>query len=93
MLTLTVVVYVSRFLLGRQQICVPLGFMVAQITAFSGYMDQQLLGPFWSFLLVTIGLPGIVVLLQVLNICYNLKMTNIVGCVTNGVIAFCSSPS
>ena len=59
----------NRFLLGRQQVVVPLGFVVAQITAFSGYTDSGAehpqLGGVMNFLLVTLGLPGIVVLLQV----------------------------
>jgi hypothetical protein len=53
---------VKRFLLGRQMIVVPLGFIVAQITHF-GNFPQDMLDPFTYFLLVNIGLPGILTLL------------------------------
>eukprot|EP01036_Dinobryon_divergens_P024224 gene24224-32655_t len=53
---------VERFMLGRQLIVVPLGFLVAQITHFGRT-------PVWSdpvlyFIVVIVGLPGILTLLQ-----------------------------
>ena len=53
---------VERFMLGRQLIVVPLGFLVAQITHFGRT-------PVWSdpvlyFVVVIVGLPGILTLLQ-----------------------------
>ena len=57
---------VERFMLGRQLIVVPLGFLVAQITHFG---RTPTVGTFWSdpvlyFLVVNVGLPGILTLLQ-----------------------------
>jgi hypothetical protein len=53
---------ITRFLLGRQLIVVPLGFLMATITLFEGY-DNLPSG--WYFLLVGLGLPGMIVTMQV----------------------------
>jgi hypothetical protein len=53
---------ITRFLLGRQLIVVPLGFLMATITLFEGYGN---LPSGWYFLLVGLGLPGMIVTMQV----------------------------
>mmetsp|Transcript_22127 Transcript_22127/g.37466 ORF Transcript_22127/g.37466 Transcript_22127/m.37466 type:complete len:620 (+) Transcript_22127:270-2129(+) len=55
--------HVKRFLLGRQQLVVPLGFLFAQLTHFSRFPADHL-PSYLYYPLVTIGLPGILVLLQ-----------------------------
>lgn len=54
---------IERFLLGRQQIVVPFGFLVAQITHF-GLLPMSGFPPVVKFLLVGFGLPAVLVLLQ-----------------------------
>jgi hypothetical protein len=54
---------VERFLLGRQQIVVPFGFLVAQITHF-GLLPMTGFPPFLKFILVGFSLPAVLVMLQ-----------------------------
>ena len=54
---------VKHFLLGRQLIVVPLNFIVAQLTHFSGF-PSDLLPSFLYYLIIVVGLPGVLVLLQ-----------------------------
>ena len=48
---------VKRFLLGRQLIVVPLGFLVAQITSFDRYPAYNFSQAFYFFT-ISLGLPG-----------------------------------
>lgn len=59
---------VKKFLLGRQLIVVPLGFIVAQVTSFNKF-PTDLLDPVSYALLIDVGLPGILVLLQFAQLC------------------------
>lgn len=59
---------VKKFLLGRQLIVVPLGFIVAQVTSFNKF-PKDLLDPVSYALLIDVGLPGILVLLQFAQLC------------------------
>ena len=55
---------VKKFLLGRQLTVVPLGFFIASLTHFIGLNEDQM--PYGLyFILVTAGLPGVMILLQV----------------------------
>jgi hypothetical protein len=55
---------VKKFLLGRQLTVVPLGFFIASLTHFIGLNEYQM--PYGLyFILVTAGLPGVMILLQV----------------------------
>jgi hypothetical protein len=53
---------IARFLLGRQLICVPMGFLIATITLFEAYEN---LYPALYFILVGLGIPGMLVTMQV----------------------------
>ena len=55
---------VKRFLLGRQLIVVPLGFLVAQITHFNRYPTYNF-SPALYFFTISLGLPGKMMLLKV----------------------------
>lgn len=55
---------VQRFLLGRQLIVVPLNFLVAQITNFSLFPASYIGSNLGYFLLVSLGLPGMLLLLM-----------------------------
>ena len=54
---------IERYLLGRQQTVVPLGFLIASITHF-GYYPIGILSPTVDFLLTGFGLPVVIILLQ-----------------------------
>lgn len=55
---------VKKFLLGRQLTVVPLGFFIASLTHFIGLNEDYM--PFGLyFIVVTAGLPGVMILLQV----------------------------
>lgn len=56
---------ISKFLLGRQMMCVPCGFLLSNLFLFSGY-DQ--LHPFAFFLLVGLGLPGMLFAMQLVQL-------------------------
>jgi hypothetical protein len=53
---------IARFLLGRQLICVSMGFLISTITLFEAYEN---LNPALYFILVGLGLPGMLVTMQV----------------------------
>ena len=54
---------VERFLLGRQQLVVPCGFVVAQITSFTSFPSKGMSQGLY-FIVVVFGLPAVLVLLQ-----------------------------
>jgi hypothetical protein len=54
---------IKKFLLGRQMIVVPMGFLTAQITQFT-YFPSGILPYGIYYILIIIGFPGIMVLLQ-----------------------------
>ena len=54
---------VERFLLGRQQLVVPLGFLAAQIMNFEKFPASDL-NYIWRLIFVGLGLPAILIFLQ-----------------------------
>lgn len=77
---------VNRFFLGRQLIVVPLGFIIAQITNFSGLPTEDIDGGLYG-LLVNVGLPGILAMLQFAQLCpqllseeFSMAFMNLPGC-------------
>ena len=61
---------VKRFLLGRQLIVVPLGFLVAQITHFDRYPAYNF-SPALYFFTISLGLPGKVQLWEYFSLMKN----------------------
>ena len=54
---------VKKFLLGRQLTVVPLGFVIAQLTHFER-LNPDNFGKGLYFLIVVVGIPGVLILLQ-----------------------------
>ena len=77
---------VKKFLLGRQLTVVPLGFFIASLTHFVGLKEESL--PYGLyFIIVTAGLPGVMILLQVAQLTpqllaeqNNIAFINLPGC-------------
>eukprot|EP00602_Paraphysomonas_sp_CaronLab_P003171 CAMPEP_0185039316 /NCGR_PEP_ID=MMETSP1103-20130426/36053_1 /TAXON_ID=36769 /ORGANISM="Paraphysomonas bandaiensis, Strain Caron Lab Isolate" /LENGTH=532 /DNA_ID=CAMNT_0027578157 /DNA_START=126 /DNA_END=1724 /DNA_ORIENTATION=+ len=55
---------VKKFLLGRQLTVVPLGFLIAALTHFENLNRDNFPGGLY-FIVVTAGLPGVLILLQI----------------------------
>ena len=54
---------VERFMIGRQQVVVPLGFLIAQICSFGASVLSQRLSAGWRFVLLAAGIPIVVTIL------------------------------
>lgn len=88
---------VKSFLLGRQMIVVPLGFLFAQLTHYSRYStDTSWLPPALYFPVITVGIPGIVILLQLAQLAPQLVaeknptyFMNMIGCYSLAYTALC----
>ena len=77
---------IKKFLLGRQLTVVPLGFFIASLTHFVGLHEESM--PYGLYyIIVTAGLPGVMILLQVAQLTpqllaeqNNIAFINLPGC-------------
>lgn len=86
---------VKQFLLGRQLIVVPLNFLVAQLTHFSGF-PKNLLPDYVYFPVIVAGIPGVLLLLQFAQLApqllaetHSMKFMNLRGSFSLVYIALC----
>lgn len=68
---------IPKFLLGRQLIVVPMGFLIANITLFDKYYGMM--SPSLFFLLVGLGIPGMLVTMQVAQLAPQVLASNHTG--------------
>ena len=88
---------VKRFLLGRQMMVVPMGFLVAQLTHYSGFpRGVSWMPPYLYFPIVTVGIPGVLILLQFAQLTPQLLAENkpvrfmgMIGCYSIAYTALC----
>jgi hypothetical protein len=88
---------VKRFLLGRQMIVVPMGFLFAQLTHYSDCPGNLIwLPPALYFPVITVGIPGVLILLQFAQLAPQLvaekspiRFLDMIGCYTLAYVALC----